>query len=252
MFSLVLRPGTPVPPPNQPPQPAFSVSCTDLTCSFDASSASVDQDGEIVSYAWEFGDETTDCCDLATQHTYAMAGGYVVTLTVTDDDAESVSLARQAEPGELASLAMVGAASTNGSRRSHVVTVPPDVTTGDQMLLLLTANGATSVTSPPGGTVLRTADNSMLTGRVWTRTAAPGDAGSRVTVTTSTQQKSDLTVVAYRSSAGAASVSASAAVIQQGTPATRLTPTGTGGGLAAAGSPTASRAFTVCIVLKPG
>ncbi len=46
-------------------------------------SASSDPDGSIVSYAWSFGDGTTGSGATPT-HTYGAAGGYSVTLTVTD------------------------------------------------------------------------------------------------------------------------------------------------------------------------
>jgi PKD repeat protein len=47
-------------------------------------SKSSDTDGTILSYDWDFGDETTGTGALAL-HTYAAAGLYTVTLTVTDD-----------------------------------------------------------------------------------------------------------------------------------------------------------------------
>ena len=46
---------------------------------------SVDPDGIIESYAWNFGDGTTGFGQ-STAHTYTNAGEYVVTLTVTDND----------------------------------------------------------------------------------------------------------------------------------------------------------------------
>jgi PKD repeat protein len=46
---------------------------------------SKDPDGDIVSYAWDFGDNTTSTGNVTT-HSYAAAGIYSVTLTVTDDD----------------------------------------------------------------------------------------------------------------------------------------------------------------------
>ncbi len=49
------------------------------------SSASSDPDGEIVGFAWEFGDGTFDSTS-DPSHTYAIAGTYDVTLTVLDDD----------------------------------------------------------------------------------------------------------------------------------------------------------------------
>lgn len=54
-----------------------------LTVDFDAS-ASRDPDGAIVDYSWDFGDGTTGS-GVAPPHTYATAGSYDVTLTVTGD-----------------------------------------------------------------------------------------------------------------------------------------------------------------------
>ena len=54
--------------------------------------ASNDPDGEIVSYAWNFGDGTTavyvkdENLTAVANHTYTAAGTYTVTLTVTDKD----------------------------------------------------------------------------------------------------------------------------------------------------------------------
>jgi len=51
-------------------------------------SASEDEDGEIVSYKWDFGDETPIVTetDPTTTHVYTSAGTYTVNLTVTDND----------------------------------------------------------------------------------------------------------------------------------------------------------------------
>lgn len=48
-------------------------------------SASFDADGTIVSYAWDFGDSNVGSGAQPT-HSYASAGTFTVTLTVTDDD----------------------------------------------------------------------------------------------------------------------------------------------------------------------
>lgn len=72
--------GTPI---NQAPTANFTATCTDLACSFNGSS-STDSDGTIASYAWTFGDGRTATGATAT-NTYAAAGSYNVTLTVTDD-----------------------------------------------------------------------------------------------------------------------------------------------------------------------
>jgi PKD repeat protein len=77
------------PPPNTAPTAAFTSSCSDLSCSFDAS-WSVDSDGTIASYSWDFGDGASTSGETA-DHSYAQAGTYTVTLTVTDDDGSSAT-----------------------------------------------------------------------------------------------------------------------------------------------------------------
>lgn len=68
---------------NMAPTANFSFTTNNLTASFNASSSS-DPDGSIVSYAWNFGDGTTGS-GVTTSRTYAAAGTYNVTLTVTDN-----------------------------------------------------------------------------------------------------------------------------------------------------------------------
>jgi PKD repeat protein len=73
-------------PINQPPSAAISGPTSGLvgeTLSFDGS-GSYDEDGSIVSYTWDFGDGTTGS-EVTVTHVYTQAGGYQVTLTVTDD-----------------------------------------------------------------------------------------------------------------------------------------------------------------------
>lgn len=88
----------PPPPPNEPPEASFTVSCTDLTCNFDAS-ASRDLDGTITSHAWDFGDGTSGS-GIEPSHTYSTAEDYTVTLIVTDDDNTKDSTSRVATPSE--------------------------------------------------------------------------------------------------------------------------------------------------------
>src|SRR5690606_21992922 len=64
-----------------------------LTASVDAS-ASSDEDGEIASYAWDFGDGQSGD-GVTAQHTYDSAGTYDVTLTVTDDDGATATAMQQ-------------------------------------------------------------------------------------------------------------------------------------------------------------
>ena len=70
--------------PNVAPVASFTFSCDDLACSFDGS-GSTDSDGTIVSYDWTFGDGNSGT-GATTSNTYAAAGTYSVTLTVTDED----------------------------------------------------------------------------------------------------------------------------------------------------------------------
>jgi len=62
------------------PAAAFTYDCSHLSCSFDGS-ASTDSDGSIVSYSWSFGGSGVNV-----SNTFASAGTYPVTLTVTDND----------------------------------------------------------------------------------------------------------------------------------------------------------------------
>lgn len=66
---------------DNPPVAAFTVSCTNLACSF-SGSGSTDDNG-IASYSWTFGDSTGGN-GANVSKTYSAAGSYTVTLTVTD------------------------------------------------------------------------------------------------------------------------------------------------------------------------
>ena len=71
-----------------PPVASFSYSANLLSVSFTNSSS--DQDGEIISFEWQFGDGNSSTA-MNPQHDFASAGTYVVTLTVTDNDMQSSS-----------------------------------------------------------------------------------------------------------------------------------------------------------------
>ncbi|MEO9175225.1 MAG: PKD domain-containing protein, partial [Gaiellales bacterium] len=70
--------------PDQPPAAAVAATTSGLTASFDAG-ASRAVDGTIASYDWSFGDGTTLANGGPTpSHTYALAGDYTATVTLTD------------------------------------------------------------------------------------------------------------------------------------------------------------------------
>ncbi|MBF9336594.1 PKD domain-containing protein [Microbacterium lacticum] len=81
--------------PNQAPVASFEASVADLTVAVDAG-ASIDSDGTIASYAWDFGDAQIGAGKTAS-HVYANPGTYTVTLTVTDDDGATATTTRQVE-----------------------------------------------------------------------------------------------------------------------------------------------------------
>ena len=72
----------------QIPHASFTLSSSspkiDEILNFDAS-GSIDSDGTITKYAWNFGDGTSATGEIAT-HSYSLEGTYTVTLKVTDDD----------------------------------------------------------------------------------------------------------------------------------------------------------------------
>jgi PKD repeat protein len=70
---------------NVAPTADFSVSCTDLTCTFSDGSFDGNVGGSVASYTWDFGDGGTST-QANPVHTYPAPGGhYTVALTVTDD-----------------------------------------------------------------------------------------------------------------------------------------------------------------------
>jgi PKD repeat protein len=69
-------------PSNTAPTASFTYECTNLSCTFTDQSA--DDDGQIESRSWDFGDGSTGTGASAT-HAYAQPGDYNVTVEATDD-----------------------------------------------------------------------------------------------------------------------------------------------------------------------
>lgn len=83
-------------PRNQPPTANFSLSINEridpLTVQLDATTSS-DSDGSISSYAWQLGDGSS-ATGATISHTYSTTGTYNISLTVTDNQGASSSLAQ--------------------------------------------------------------------------------------------------------------------------------------------------------------
>ena len=81
--------------PNQAPTANFEASMDGLDVTFDGS-LSVDPEGAISSYVWDFGDGFTGV-GVQVAHTYAQEGVYDVVLTVTDDMGSSHTSSQSVE-----------------------------------------------------------------------------------------------------------------------------------------------------------
>ncbi len=217
-------------PTNEAPTARMSVTCDDLTCTFDGR-ASGDPDGTLTGYAWDFGDGNTDSGALV-EHDYASAGSRPVELTVTDDGGETDTATGTANPqdpggtGGATGVALVGAAGYNGSNRNHSVVVPADVQAGDTLLLHAAVNDSDATLGDPAGwTTLDSPTGSNFQGRSWTRQATAGDPGSTVTVTTSSWVKVDLSVAGYRGQGGSLQVLDHASSLDQQSGTDHVSPT---------------------------
>ncbi|MEE4299300.1 MAG: S8 family serine peptidase [Pseudomonadales bacterium] len=83
-------------PANQPPAASLEVSrqigAAPLAMAFDGTGSN-DDDGEVTSWQWDFGDGVSSAGSTAS-HTYDAPGSYLVRLTVVDDDDASASAER--------------------------------------------------------------------------------------------------------------------------------------------------------------
>ena len=94
----------------EPPVASFTAEVDELDLSVDAS-GSTDPDEDIASYEWDWGDGSTGS-GVTAEHTYAAAGVYTVTLTVTDDQGLQDTFERDVEvsvPGGFSEGAGAGA-----------------------------------------------------------------------------------------------------------------------------------------------
>lgn len=187
-------------PGNTAPTAAATATCTELRCSF-SSAGFGDPDGTITAYTWTFGDGTAAVEGPLPSHVYAGPGSYAVTLTVTDDQGATGAAATNAS-AVISPVAFVGARSVNLAAKAPKVAVPAGIQAGDRMVLVATSASAKTASAPPGWVRLQQVASSTMLTTVWQRAATAADsAGSTITVTYDVQNKSDVTLLAYRGAA---------------------------------------------------
>ncbi|MBI5087697.1 MAG: PKD domain-containing protein, partial [Actinobacteria bacterium] len=191
---------TVVDPPNVAPTASFTSNCTLLSCTF--TSTSTDSDGTIASYAWNFGDTTSSTTGPSVTHPYAAAGTYTVTLSVTDDDGAASAAPASAQVTVVDATAAATYRTGNSAQSTTTtasVQIPAAVQVGDRLVLIVTTNNATTLTTPSGWTLLGTRDDGSPDMRSWvfTRTAVAGNAGSTVSATLGLVGKTSSIVMAY-------------------------------------------------------
>jgi PKD repeat protein len=194
---------------NTPPVASFTSSCTQLACTF--SSTSTDNVG-ITGYLWTFPDGTTATTANASK-TFATAGTYAVSLRVTDAGALTNTATNSVTvTSATTTVGFRASASTTGSGVAASIAIPATVVAGDQLLLFVTANIATTASTPAGWTLLATQQDGTPDMRSWvfTRTATAG-GGSVSSTLGSSAAKSTRIVVAY-SGAAVPTVVASAVI----------------------------------------
>ena len=72
---------------NKAPTATFTITAAGLTITFDAS-GSADEDGDTLTYTWDFGDDSTGS-GVNPSHTYAASDIYTASLTVNDGTVDS-------------------------------------------------------------------------------------------------------------------------------------------------------------------
>jgi subtilisin len=147
---------------NQPPSATFTYTTNGLTATF--TDTSMDSDGSIVGWSWDFGDGNTSTAQSPT-HAYAAGGTYTVSLNVVDDDGASDTASQSVTvsdtPGATISVSSLSGSGTtvnkNFWKATVTATVDPAVSgavvsgawsSGSTASCTTDASGKCSVTSP--------------------------------------------------------------------------------------------------------
>jgi prepilin-type N-terminal cleavage/methylation domain-containing protein len=89
---------------NQPPTASFTASCVGRTCTVDGS-ASIDPDGALGAFEWDWGDGSAHESGVTLAHTYATVGPKTITLTVIDSDGAIATATQVVTPANQAPAA---------------------------------------------------------------------------------------------------------------------------------------------------
>jgi PKD repeat protein len=113
---------------NVPPTANFSFTTSSLTATF--TDGSSDSDGSIASRSWNFGDGTTSTATSPSK-TYAAAGTYNVTLTVTDNIGATNSISKSVTVGTSSTVLVngvpkTGLAASTGASLNFTMPIPAD------------------------------------------------------------------------------------------------------------------------------
>ncbi|MFD1247604.1 PKD domain-containing protein [Nocardioides ginsengisoli] len=194
---------------NLAPNASFTNSCSGQACSFDGS-GSADADGTVVTWAWDFGDNTTGS-GITPNHVYATPGTYQVKLTVTDDDGATGTVT---QPVTIAApQSQIGYRDSTGkvtNATTIVSPIPATTQAGDGLIAVVSAATTAVPPAPAGWTqVGAPAATDAMTTVVWQKVAAADDAGRNVTVSLgATAVKATLTVLAYSGTSASGPVTA--------------------------------------------
>jgi probable HAF family extracellular repeat protein len=128
---------------NQAPVAAFTVTCPTLQCTFDGSSST--DDAGIVKYTWSWGNGRSESHSTpVSKNTFASAGTYCVTLTVTDAQGLTGSVTKSVQVPTAAPnqppVAAIGSYTCSGQQYPHQCSFDASASTDDKGIVSYTWN----------------------------------------------------------------------------------------------------------------